>query len=118
VSQVELDLIDSDGVIQSVAACDAAVWSASGASLQGYASARGYAINEYDTPPDAGTASANLTSVTDVQQWVNGVALTAVGAATASPGTAGAGGAGSAPTGLLVALGLAGGVLVWLLWRR
>jgi hypothetical protein len=111
VSQVELDIIDSSGVIQSVAAADSTLWSSSSAAINAYAQNRGYSINEYDEPPDAGTASVNITTQAQAQSWIDGVASTAVGGV-APAQTAG----GFSTVELVVGLTLGGAALATALW--
>jgi hypothetical protein len=118
VSTVELDLVDPTGVIQSIAACDSALWSSSGTAIQSYAQGKGYQVIEYDQAPDEGTASANLTTQGQALAWIDGVAGTTTGGVQSAQTAPGSSSTGFVEVAIVVAIG--GAALVtalWLLWR-
>lgn len=67
---VEVDLSDSDGITQSIAAVDSNLWASNGAQITAYAQGKGFQVDEYNSAPQ-GTAERNVYSFSDATIWID-----------------------------------------------
>lgn len=111
---VELDLIGSDGTIQAQSSVPATLWASSQSQINAAATAKGFTINEYDSPTSL-TGLQPLQTLNDVTVWINSTSQYAGATAPASDGSSGSGiSETTVVVGISAAL-LAGlGLLVWL----
>jgi len=113
---VELDLIGTDGTIQAQASVPATLWTSSQSQINAAATAKGFTINEYDSPQSM-TGLQPLQTLNDVTVWINTNSQFA-GATGPTGSTSADAGSGISETAVVVGISavlLAGlGVLVWL----
>ena len=106
---IEVDLLDADGAIISIAAVDETFWAQYGAQATDYASQHGLGVYASATAPAAGTAERNVAAWGD---WTNMVASAGVGVKLRPTGWS------TGKTALVVAASAAGAGLVgYLIWR-
>ncbi len=129
---IEVDLLNSDGVIVSIAAVDPNYWASSSASATSYVQQRGFDFFVPGGPPATGTAERSVASLADVQNWlaaqdVGVVRRPSAGApiTLSTPVLLGAGGLVGGATFLLgasppiaAALGLATAIALWWHYNR
>lgn len=84
---VEVDLIDGEGVLQSAAAVDSALWASSSAQITSYAQGKGLAVDEYNSAPPPGGADRNVYSMNDAQLWIDHTAAYPAGTLRSQPGS-------------------------------
>ena len=106
----EVDLIDQDGGIASVAAAEVNFWNADSSQAAAWADQYGFTLQVLPNPPAPGRAERNLYAWGDFQQWLASQ-NSANGMDTSASSSTGAGG-------LLIAGALIAGVaafgVVWL----
>lgn len=69
----EIDLLDSDGVIRSIASVDENFWNANGPQMTALARQKGGDTYAPGRPPDPGAAERSVSSVGDFQNWMSTV---------------------------------------------
>lgn len=84
---IEVDLIDSDGGIASVAAAEENFWNASSSQAAAWAAQYGYTLDVKATPPAPGTYERNLYQWGDYQNWLASQNASAVRSPTAGSST-------------------------------
>jgi hypothetical protein len=67
---IEVDLVDDDGVIVSLAAVDETFWAAWSAQALALAADRGLDAVAQTYAPDPGAAERNITCLAEFQAWV------------------------------------------------
>jgi len=65
----EVDLLDSSGVIISIAAADDTFWNSNAAWVTYLAAQKGFGIYVPGGAPAPGTAERNIASIADAQNW-------------------------------------------------
>jgi hypothetical protein len=67
---IEVDLLDADGVIVSLVAMDLEFWNANRDEIERDAASLGFAVMPQSYPPDTGAAERRIACMAEVAGWL------------------------------------------------